>query len=141
MMKKIGFKAHVAAAVEAAASTGGLIMPPVMASVGFLMAEYTGIPYARIMKLIVLPAVLYFLSVGIMVHIYSVKEKIPTIPKEDLPDLKKIVKGRGYLALPLIILNLSPGGRLQPGLCGPSGASAGFLSSVGSGRLCRSSSP
>jgi len=104
MMKKIGFKAHVAAAVEAVASTGGLIMPPVMASVGFLMAEYTGIPYARIMKLIVLPAVLYFLSVGIMVHIYSVKEKIPTIPKEDLPDLKKIVKGRGYLALPLIIL-------------------------------------
>ncbi|MEE8109435.1 MAG: TRAP transporter fused permease subunit [bacterium] len=104
MMKKIGFKAHVAAAVEAAASTGGLIMPPVMASVGFLMAEYTGIPYAQVMKLIVLPAILYFLSVGIMVHIYAVKEDIPTIPKEELPRLKIILRTQGYLALPLIIL-------------------------------------
>ncbi|MFQ5851255.1 MAG: TRAP transporter permease [Candidatus Binatia bacterium] len=104
MMKKIGFKDHVAGAVEAAASTGGLIMPPVMASAGFLMAEYTGIPYAQVMKLIVLPAILYFLSVGIMVHIYAVKEKIPTVPKEELPSLKKIMANQGYLALPLIIL-------------------------------------
>ncbi len=104
MMKKIGFKSHVAGAVEAAASTGGLIMPPVMASAGFLMAEYTGIPYAQVMKLIVLPAILYFLSVGIMVHIYAVKEKIPTVPKENLPNLKGIMVKQGYLALPLIIL-------------------------------------
>ncbi|MFQ5692032.1 MAG: TRAP transporter permease, partial [Nitrospinota bacterium] len=82
MMKRIGFKSHVAGAGEAAASTGGLIMPPVMASAGFLMSEYTGIPYVRVMKLIVLPAILYFLSVGIMVHIYAVKENIPTIPKD-----------------------------------------------------------
>ena len=85
MMKSIGFKSYFAAAVEAAASTGGLIMPPVMASVGFLMSEYTGIPYVRVMKLIVLPSILYFLSVGIMVHIYAVKERIPIIPKEHLP--------------------------------------------------------
>jgi len=104
MMKKIGFKSHVAGAVEAAASTGGLIMPPVMASAGFLMAEYTGIPYAQVMKLIVLPAILYFLSVGIMVHIYAVKEKIPIVPKEKLPNLKDIMVKQGYLALPLIIL-------------------------------------
>ncbi len=104
MMKKIGFKNHMAAAVEAAASTGGLIMPPVMASAGFLMSEYTGIPYVEVMKLILLPAILYFLSVGIMVHIYAVKEKIPTIPKEELPSLKKILIQRGYLSLPLIIL-------------------------------------
>ena len=104
MMKRIGFKDHMAGAVESAASTGGLIMPPVMASAGFLMAEYTGIPYARVMKLIVLPAILYFLSVGIMVHIYAVKEKIPVVPKEELPSLKRIMLSRGYLALPLIIL-------------------------------------
>jgi TRAP-type uncharacterized transport system fused permease subunit len=104
MMKRIGFKDHVAGAVEAAASTGGLIMPPVMASAGFLMAEYTGIHYVQVMKLILLPAILYFLSVGIMVHIYAVKEKIPTVPKKDLPNLKKIMANQGYLALPLIIL-------------------------------------
>lgn len=104
MMKKIGFKGHMAAAVEAAASTGGLIMPPVMASAGFLMSEYTGIPYAEVMKLVVLPAILYFLSIGIMVHIYAVKEDIPIVPKKDIPSLKKIILERGYLALPLIIL-------------------------------------
>ncbi len=104
MMKSIGFKPYFAAAVEAAASTGGLIMPPVMASVGFLMSEYTGISYVRVMKLIVLPSILYFLSVGIMVHIYAVKERIPIIPKEQLPDVKKVLLQRGYLALPLVIL-------------------------------------
>lgn len=104
MMKKIGFKDHVAGAVEAAASTGGLIMPPVMASAGFLMAEYTGIAYAEVMKFILIPALLYFLSVGIMVHIYAVKERIPTVPKSELPSLKKIMLARGHLILPLLIL-------------------------------------
>lgn len=104
MMKKIGFKDHMAGAVEAAASTGGLIMPPVMASAGFLMSEYTGIPYVEVMKFIFIPAVLYFLSIGIMVHIYALKARIPTVPKEELPDLKKIIISRGHLTLPLIIL-------------------------------------
>jgi TRAP transporter 4TM/12TM fusion protein len=104
MMKKIGLKDHVAGAVEAAASTGGLIMPPVMASAGFLMSEYTGIPYVEVMKLILIPAILYFLSVGIMVHIYAVKERIPTVAREELPDFKKIVMARGHLTLPLLVL-------------------------------------
>ena len=104
MMKKIGFKDYMAGAVEASASTGGLIMPPVMASAGFLMSEYTGIPYVNVMQYILVPAVLYFLAVGIMVHIYAVKEKIPTVPREDLPSLKKTIMDRGHLALPLIIL-------------------------------------
>ena len=104
MMKKIGFKNYMAGAVEAAASTGGLIMPPVMASAGFLMSEYTGIPYVNVMQYILVPAVLYFLAVGIMVHIYAVKENIPTVPREELPSLKKAIMARGHLALPLIIL-------------------------------------
>ena len=104
MMKKIGFKGYMAGAVEASASTGGLIMPPVMASAGFLMSEYTGIPYVNVMQYILIPAVLYFLAVGIMVHIYAVKENIPTIPQDELPSLKKTIMDRGHLALPLIIL-------------------------------------
>ena len=104
MMKKIGFRDYMAGAVEASASTGGLIMPPVMASAGFLMSEYTGIPYVNVMQYILVPAVLYFLAVGIMVHIYAVKEKIPTVPREELPSLKNAIIQRGHLALPLIIL-------------------------------------
>ena len=104
MMKKAGFKASMAAAVEAAASTGGLIMPPVMASVGFLMAQFTGISYVSVMKLILLPALLYFLSIGIMVHIYAVREKLPIMAKEDLPNLKALLVSRGHLVLPLAIL-------------------------------------
>ena len=104
MMKKIGFRDYMAGAVEASASTGGLIMPPVMASAGFLMSEYTGIPYVNVMQYILVPAVLYFLAVGIMVHIYAVKEKIPTVPRDELPSLKKTIIDRGHLALPLIIL-------------------------------------
>ena len=94
----------MAGAVEASASTGGLIMPPVMASAGFLMSEYTGIPYVNVMQYILIPAVLYFLAVGIMVHIYAVKEKIPTVPREELPSLRKTLMDRGHLALPLLIL-------------------------------------
>jgi len=104
MMKKIGFKDYMAGAVEAAASTGGLIMPPVMASAGFLMSEYTGIPYVDVMKFILIPAILYFLAVGIMVHIYAVKVKSPTVPRNELPSLKKTIIDRGHLALPLLIL-------------------------------------
>ncbi len=104
MMKKIGFKSYMAGAVEASASTGGLIMPPVMASAGFLMSEYTGIPYVNVMQYILIPAVLYFLAVGIMVHIHAVKENIPTVPREELPSLKKAIVARGHLALPLLIL-------------------------------------
>ena len=104
MMKKIGFRDYMAGAVEAAASTGGLIMPPVMASAGFLMSEYTGIPYVNVMQYILVPAVLYFLAVGIMVHIYAVKEDIPTVPRDELPSLKRTIIDRGHLALPLIVL-------------------------------------
>lgn len=104
MMKKIGFRDYMAGAVEASASTGGLIMPPVMASAGFLMSEYTGIPYVNVMQYILVPAVLYFLAVGIMVHIYAVKENIPTVPRDELPSLKRTLIDRGHLALPLIVL-------------------------------------
>jgi TRAP transporter 4TM/12TM fusion protein len=85
MMKKTGYRPEFAGAVEAAASTGGQIMPPIMGAAAFLMAEYTGIPYARIALLAVLPALLYFAGIYIAVHLEAVKMGLKGIPKEELP--------------------------------------------------------
>ena len=104
MMKRMGFKSHFAAAVEAAASTGGNIMPPVMSAAAFLMAEFTAIPYVTIIGYALLPATLYFLSVGIMVHLYSVEHKIEPIPRSELPDIRKTLKEQGHLGIPLVLL-------------------------------------
>ncbi len=104
MMKRIGFKPHFAGAVEAAASTGGNIMPPVMSAAAFLMAEFTAIPYVTIIRYAFLPASLYFLSVGIMVHLYSVAHNIEPIPRSELPDVRQVVKGQSHLGLPLALL-------------------------------------
>ncbi len=104
MMKRIGFKPYFAAAVEAAASTGSNVMPPVMSAAAFLMAEFTAIPYVTIIRYALLPASLYFLSVGIMVHLYSVENNIQPIPRAELPDLRLVLKEQGHLGLPLILL-------------------------------------
>src|SRR3970282_1126679 len=71
LMKRAGFPPHIAAAVEASASTGGMILPPVMGAGAFIMAEMTGRPYVEIAKLSAIPGILYFLSVGVMVHCES----------------------------------------------------------------------
>ena len=118
MMKKIGFRDYMAGAVEASASTGGLIMPPVMASAGFLMSEYTGIPYVNVMQYILVPAVLYFLAVGIMVHIYAVKEKIPTGAAGGAAEPQEDHHTTGPPGAAPDYPDLSPGGRLQPRLRG-----------------------
>ena len=71
LMKRAGFPGYIAAAVEAAASTGGVIMPPVMGAGAFIMSEMTGIPYLEIIKVAAIPGILYFLSVGVMVYFES----------------------------------------------------------------------
>ena len=103
MMKKTGYKGDFAGAVEAAASTGGQIMPPIMGAAAFLMAEYMGIPYAHVALKAVLPAILYFAGIYISVHLEAKKLGLRGIPKEELPKAKDLLP-KIYLLLPLIVL-------------------------------------
>ncbi len=103
MMKKTGYKPEFAAAVEAAASTGGQIMPPIMGAAAFLMAEYIGIPYAEVAVKAILPAILYFAGIFIAVHLEAKKLGLKGIPKEQLPKVKELLK-QVYLLIPLVLL-------------------------------------
>jgi len=104
MMKKIGYRPHVAAAVEAAASTGGQLMPPIMGAGAFLMAEFTQTPYLEIVKIAFIPAVLYFFSVILFVHLEAQKDGIWGLPKEMLPNFLKTLKTGIHFILPVGIL-------------------------------------
>ena len=103
MMKKTGYKGEFAGAVEAAASTGGQIMPPIMGAAAFLMAEYMGIPYGQVALKAVLPAFLYFAGIYIAVHLEAKKLGLKGIPKEELPKIKELLP-KIYLLAPLVIL-------------------------------------
>ncbi len=103
MMKKTGYKGEFAGAVEAAASTGGQIMPPIMGAAAFIMAETTGLPYQKIVVLAILPAFLYFVGIFIAVHLEAKKLGLKGIPKSELPKFKELAP-KLYLLLPLIIL-------------------------------------
>jgi TRAP transporter 4TM/12TM fusion protein len=102
LMKSLGYKPEFAAAVEAAASTGGQIMPPVMGAAAFLMAEFIGVPYMDIAKAAIIPALLYFTGIWIMVHFEAKKMGMKGLSKEQLPKLGKVLKERGYLFIPLL---------------------------------------
>ncbi|MGD8741081.1 MAG: TRAP transporter fused permease subunit, partial [Desulfobacterales bacterium] len=104
MMKKIGYRKHVAAAVEAAASTGGQLMPPIMGAGAFLMAEFTQTPYLEIIKIAFIPAVLYFFSVILFVHFEAQKEGIWGLPKDQLPNIGETIKGGIHFIIPVAIL-------------------------------------
>ena len=103
MMKRMGYKPEFAAAVEAAASTGGQIMPPIMGAAAFLMAEFTGEPYGTIAVRAILPAILYFTGIFIAVHLEAKKLGMKGIPREELPKAKELVK-EIYLLIPLVVL-------------------------------------
>lgn len=103
MMKRCGYKPEFAGAVEAASSTGGQIMPPIMGAAAFLMAEYMGVPYATVAVKAILPAVLYFAGVYIAVHLEAQKLGLKGIPKEELPKMRILIK-KIYLLAPLIVL-------------------------------------
>ena len=103
MMKKTGFKPEFAGAVEAASSTGGQIMPPIMGAAAFLMAEYMGIPYIDVATKAILPAVLYFAGIFITVHLEAKKLGLKGLSREDLPTWRYLGKNC-YLLLPLVLL-------------------------------------
>lgn len=104
LMKKAGFRPHVAGAIEPAASIGGMFMPPIMGAGGFLMAELTNTPYAEIMKMAVFPAILYFLSVLTMIHFEAKKHNIKGLEEGELPKPWEIFKKHWYKSIPLIII-------------------------------------
>ncbi|NMB34814.1 MAG: TRAP transporter permease [Firmicutes bacterium] len=103
-MKKSGYDRHWAAAIEAVASTGGQILPPVMGSVAFIMAEILGIPYLAVIKTAFIPAILFYLSSFFVAHFYAVKNGIKGEKKENLPNIMDTLKTKGYFLIPLIIL-------------------------------------
>jgi TRAP transporter 4TM/12TM fusion protein len=104
MMKKLGYKPEFAAAVEATASTGGQIMPPIMGAAAFLMAEFTSIPYGRIALAAVIPALLYFFAVFTQVHFEAKKLGLKGMKREDLPKAKDLLLKKGYLIIPLFTI-------------------------------------
>ncbi len=103
LMKKTGYAGEFAGAVEAAASTGGQIMPPIMGAAAFLMAEMCGVQYQEIAVKAILPALLYFTGIFLMVHFEAKKLGLHGLPREELPKLRHLM-ARAYLLLPLIVL-------------------------------------
>jgi TRAP transporter 4TM/12TM fusion protein len=104
MMKKAGFKPHMAGGIEPAASIGGMFMPPIMGAGGFIMAELTGVPYSRIMLVALFPALMYFFSVFVMVH-YEAK-KLHIVGEKSAQSALAIFKAEWYYTLPLVIITI-----------------------------------
>nr|WP_289039518.1 TRAP transporter permease [uncultured Allobacillus sp.] len=104
LMKKIGYNKNFAGAVEASASVGGQVLPPIMGASAFIMAETTGVNYAVIALAALVPAVLYYLAVIMQVHYRAGKRDLRGIPKADLPRVKEVMKERGHLLIPIAVL-------------------------------------
>lgn len=104
LMRRVGYPPRFAGAVEAASSTGGQLMPPIMGAAAFIMAEFLGIPYIKIAACAVVPAILYFFAVGTMVHLEAKKQGLLGLPRETLPNLWKVVKDGWLLLTPLVII-------------------------------------
>ena len=104
LMKKVGFKPHVAGGVEVAASSSGQILPPVMGAAAFIMVEFTGIPYYEIITSAFIPAVLAYVGILFMVHFEASKNGIQGIPKSELPKGRQLLVRQGYLIFPILVL-------------------------------------
>ncbi len=104
LMKKVGYKPTFAAGVEAAAGTGGQMMPPIMGAAAFIMAEFLGIPYVKIALCAVLPSFLHFFAVGWMVHLEAKKNGLLGLPRHMLPNLWEVLRERWLLVGPLVII-------------------------------------
>ncbi|MDD3539020.1 MAG: TRAP transporter permease [Atribacterota bacterium] len=102
LMKSIGYKKDFAGAVEAAASTGGQIMPPVMGAAAFVMSEFLEIPYIKIAAAAIIPAIIYYIAVITMVHLEACKYDLKGLPKERLPKAKEVLQEKGHLLVPII---------------------------------------
>lgn len=105
LMRSVGYKPKFAAAVEATASSGGQIMPPILGSAAFIMAELIGAPYSEIMLASIIPALLYFFTVFLMVDIEAAKNNLTGVAKEELPKRKYVLQNL-YMLLPLVVLTI-----------------------------------
>ena len=101
MMKSLGYRPEFAGAVEASASTGGQLMPPIMGAASFLMAESLGIPYMQVAKAAIIPAILYFTGIFIMVHLEAKKTGLKGLSRDSLPKIGELLMKKGYLVIPL----------------------------------------
>lgn len=104
LMKSVGYRGTFAGAVEAASSTGGQIMPPIMGAAAFIMAQFLGVGYLEIAKAALIPALLYYLAVGFMVHMEAKRLGLKGIPKERLPNPWHVLRESGYLLVPIMVL-------------------------------------
>jgi len=104
LMKEVGYKPKFAGAVEAAASTGGILMPPIMGAASFMMASFLGIPYLTVMKAGIIPAIFYYFAIMIMVNFEAKKYDLKGIPAERLPKLKEVMKYQGHMMLPIVMI-------------------------------------
>lgn len=104
LMKKVGYKPHVAAAIESVASTGGIFTPPIMGAGAFIMAEYLGVPYLTVCLAALVPCVLYYVALLLFVDAQAVKNGLKGLPKSELPSIKAALKDRGLLGLPILFL-------------------------------------
>jgi TRAP transporter 4TM/12TM fusion protein len=104
MMKKVGYRPHVAGAIEAAASTGGQLMPPIMGAGAFLMAEFTDTSYLTIIKVALIPAIMYYITVILFVHYEAQKFGLKGQPKESLPRIMNVIKKGLHFIIPVLIL-------------------------------------
>jgi TRAP transporter 4TM/12TM fusion protein len=104
LMKRTGFRPPFAAAVEAVASTGGQLMPPVMGAAAFVMAEFLSVPYAQVAMWAVVPALLYYVAVFFAVHFEAKRYKLAGVPKDELPRFTRVMADRGHLFTPILIV-------------------------------------
>jgi len=106
LMKRTGFRAPFAAAVEATASTGGQIMPPVMGAAAFVMAEFLQISYMRVAMHAIIPAILYYVALFFSIHFEALRTGLRGIPRSELPSMREVVLRRGHLFLPVVVILL-----------------------------------
>ncbi|MFN3984125.1 MAG: TRAP transporter permease [Rhodocyclaceae bacterium] len=104
LMKRLGYKPAQAGGIEAAASTGGQIMPPLMGAGAFLIAEYTGVSYLEIVKISILPALMYFGTVYLFVHIIAIKQGMQGMPASELPSVRRVMRDGWHFLVPLAVL-------------------------------------
>lgn len=104
LMKKIGYSSEFAGSVEATASVGGQILPPIMGAAAFIMAEMVGIKYSQIIIYAAIPAILYYVGIMIQVHLRASKKNLTGIPKEECPKIKDVMKDKGHLIIPIAFL-------------------------------------
>ncbi|MBP0982071.1 MAG: TRAP transporter permease [Oscillospiraceae bacterium] len=104
LMKRTGYSKEFAGAVEAVASTGGQFCPPIMGAVGFVMAEFLGVSYTYVMMAAIIPALLYYLGLIFAVHFEAMRLGLSGVPKEEIPEAKKVIREQGHLIAPLVVL-------------------------------------